>query len=303
MRLGFGTYLPAPELGGLLSRALCKGIRFVDTAPHYSRGVAQVIVGGWLEHLGAERSQVAVSSKGCYIGPSSQKGDLVTKGYASSSDLDRGHSLSPRLLRFQAMTSYALLGQLDYLFIHNPEVSFTNSDDFRAKIALLFAECEELCAESVIRAYGIASWGDLYRHVSLTELYDLAAYSTPARKPHFTAIQLPTSFVKFDALALAILEHKGPLIEAREHGLTTFGSSPFHGGELLRLLGTDFLKILGERNSPARACIKFLRATELVDIAIMGCKTEAHIEEVARAVASEDVLDKRIIGQVASMLR
>ncbi|QTT74526.1 hypothetical protein J7W19_14950 [Streptomyces mobaraensis NBRC 13819 = DSM 40847] len=58
----------------------------------------------------------------------------------------------------------------------------------------------------------------------------------------------------------------GPLVQARAAGLTTFASSPLHGGELIDLMPPELVELIRPGLSPAAACLLVAASTPSLDI-------------------------------------
>ncbi len=125
-------------------RALARGVRFFDTAPHYGAGASEVRLGRALQ--GIARDSVVIATK---VGRRvvDADGDEVSPGAVGTgtvSDLSRDgvlRSLEGSLLRLGT-------DRVDLLYLHDPD---DVDEALRAAIPVL----HELRAEGVVRAIGV----------------------------------------------------------------------------------------------------------------------------------------------------
>jgi hypothetical protein len=76
------------------------------------------------------------------------------------------------------------------------------------------------------------------------ELLGLAQQAAGSPEHHFTGLQMPVSLIMDDPITQA-LNGGGPLVQAKDAGLITFGSAPLHGGELLDAMTLSFPQFFG----------------------------------------------------------
>ncbi|MGW1767045.1 hypothetical protein ACWCQL_23625 [Streptomyces sp. NPDC002073] len=81
------------------------------------------------------------------------------------------------------------------------------------------------------------------------------------------------------------LDGRVPLVLARAAGLTTFGSSPLHGGELPDLLTPELAEFVRPGASPAAACLLAAASCPSLDVVLLSAGIPARWEAAKDAIA------------------
>ncbi|GAA3080273.1 hypothetical protein GCM10020000_77660 [Streptomyces olivoverticillatus] len=106
-----------------------------------------------------------------------------------------------------------------------------------------------------IGGYGVATWSGFESGAFIVPgLVGLARQAASGRAHHLVAVQQLVSLV-MDRPIRQSLGGRGPLVQARAAGLTTFASSPLHGGELIDLVTPELVEFIRPGLSPAAACL------------------------------------------------
>ncbi|WP_052545495.1 hypothetical protein [Candidatus Hepatobacter penaei] len=121
---------------------------------------------------------------------------------------------------------------------------------------------EELCAQGILKGYGIAAWSGFEETEGAAKLVPsdiLDMMCGVGSGHHFRAIQLPLSLVKIKPIS-AYFQKRGPIDMALREKVDIFGSSPLHGGLLPPVLKSAFFKQLGALLTAAEACLLFAKS-------------------------------------------
>jgi len=311
--LGLGTYL-GPEDGATdvlyqdaIVRALELGINVLDTAVNYrhqrSERAIRTALGAALGRGVVKRDEVLVATKGGFV-PFDGAVPRDPRAYFASTYVETGiikpgevakgaHCMTPRYLRDQIDRSRANLGleTLDVYYVHNPETQLGEVDrtEFMARVRAAFGALEEAVAAGSIARYGTATWTG-YRvdpsdpgYLSLPELV-AAAQDVGGADHHFKVIQLPYNLGMTEAFTRAnqrVKDRMVPVLEAaRELGVSVMASASLHQGQLIRLPPVMAEYIPGLTTDAQRA-VQFVRSTPGVGTALVGMKTQAHVDENA----------------------
>lgn len=314
-KIGIGTYRTHPDLESLLLQSLELGIRVIDTAPNYQNGKAHAIIGRALHMALARRvprstAEIFVSTKVGYARNSQSLHRMVVAGQLSCDHIVGNHCLSPVFIRKQIDRSVRDLRRtpLDMVFVHNPEHQLPRVG--RAGLASLvrqtFVELENAVAVGVLRRYGVSSWTGLSSAkaappLSVSKLMQLATEIAGSRN-HFKAIQLPVSLIRIEAAASFVLRGEGPIGEATSLGLSVFGSSPLHGGELPPLVDPELAAIIGPGEmSVAQACLLFARSITGIECVLTSPTSSDQLRETI-AVGKLPTLESREIYRLINLI-
>lgn len=136
------------ECAATLHAALDSGINFIDTAPHYGKGVSETRIGRAIK--GRDRSSFVISTKvGRLLVPS--ENDIDDFFLDADNSVERVLDFSAQGVRrsFEQSLERLQLDSVDILFIHDPDA------DADAAILQAYPELEKLRSEGLIKAIGI----------------------------------------------------------------------------------------------------------------------------------------------------
>jgi aryl-alcohol dehydrogenase-like predicted oxidoreductase len=287
--LGLGTYRVRSGRQAAHT-ALAAGARWVDTAPNYGHGQAHTDLAPVL----AEYPDVLVATKtGFHVG--AQRRAAIEAGRLREATAFHGHSLAPSFVRWQTEDSLRTLGRADIVFVHNPEHTARRlgMDATTRQLRDSFAELEALAANGRIGGYGVATWSGLNDGTfSVPGLLALAHEAAGSPQHHFKAIQLPVSLVMAEPIEQA-LDGAGPLAQAREAGITTFGSAPLHGGELPELMTPELVNLVRPGLTAPAAAVLVAASCPGLDVVLLSASTAKHWDDAAKALA-EPLPDDRL---------
>jgi len=138
----FGFAVSDADARDTIARALASGVNFIDTAPLYGNGLAEVRIGAALKEIGAARDGVILGTKVGWI-PGTLGGDHFTDGVRSYTRDAVLRSVEGSLKRLQT-------DRLDIVHVHDADLG-----DFRREILdEAFPTLNELKRQGVIRAVG-----------------------------------------------------------------------------------------------------------------------------------------------------
>ncbi|MET8296387.1 aldo/keto reductase [Streptomyces sp. NPDC005180] len=285
--LGLGTY-KVRDVAEAARTACAHGTAWIDTAPNYDRAHRELVP------VLAEHPQVRVSTKTGFFGKDEATA-AVAEGILTHDQAAAGHSLAPAFLRWQTERSLAVLGRADIVFVHNPEHAHLGREELYERLRDAFTVLEEFAHAGRIGRYGVAAWsGFTSGAFTVPELLDLAREAAGSGEHHLSAVQLPVSLVMVRPISLA-LDGRGPLVQARAAGLTTFGSSPLHGGELPRLATPELSDHIRPGSTPAAACLLAAVSCPSLDVVLLSASTPEHwatAQEATTAPLAPDQLRK-----------
>ncbi|MFI9787388.1 aldo/keto reductase [Kitasatospora sp. NPDC051984] len=268
-QLGLGTYR-VRAVGDAARTALSAGTPWIDTAPNYAHGRAHHDLAPVL----AAHPAVKVSTK-------------------TGFDPTGRHSLAPEDIRAQTEQSLAVLGRANLVFVHNPERHGVDRRELHRAIRAAFAVLEEFAYAGRIGGYGVATWsGFTAGAFTVAELAGLAGEAAGSTGHHLAGVQMPVSLVMADPLAQA-LDGNGPLVHARDAGITTFASAPLHGGELPALMPPELVNFLQPGSIPHAVAFQVLGACPALDIVLTSASNRAHWDE-ARAALARPIPEDRL---------
>lgn len=297
--LALGTYR-VRDVKEAARTALRAGTPWIDTAPNYADGMVHHQLGPVLrEYPGATR----VATKTGFFARS-QARTAVELGVLKEEDVAAGHSLDPRFVRFQVEEAKALLGRVDLVFVHNPERTGHAVDRvvMHRRLRETFTVLEELVQLRRIGGYGVATWSGLRQSAfSVPELVALASEAAGSEKHHLIGLQMPISLI-MDAPIAQALNGGGPLLQAQEAGLMTFGSAPLHGGELLDAITPELVDLIRPGLSPGAAAVLAAASCPALDVVLTSASSRDHWDDVAKALTSPLTPDqlRRVTDELAT---
>jgi len=315
--VGIGTYLGEPDAetdqayAKSLRRALLGGINLIDTAVNYRFQRAERTIGKVLAELVAagelHREEIVVATKGGYVTfdgtmPPNPRAwfeeKFVNSGLVGPGDLAEGsHCMTPRYLGAMLEMSRANLGldTIDIYYIHNPETQLASiaRPEFLARMRRAFEFLERQVADGKIGVYGTATWSG-YRlgpeepqYLQLEELVKIAL-EIAGRDHHFRAIQLPFNLAMPEALTLAnqqLPDRRGTALRAAVgFGIAVCASASLLQGRLARGLPRAMAQAFEGFATDAQRALQFVRSAPGVNVALVGMKSEEHVQEVLQAL-------------------
>ncbi|WP_333737354.1 aldo/keto reductase [Streptomyces sp. IBSBF 2806] len=295
--LALGTYRcrAIPEAA---VRAAASGA-WIDTAPNYATGQAQVLLAPVL----AAHPHVRISTKTGFF-TAATGADAVNDGVLNQDQAVAGHSLAPNYVHWQIRRNREQLGRdrLDLVLLHNPERAHPGDRPaLHRAIRNAFAVLEEAVAAGHVTGYGIATWAGLKEAFTVGELLALAAEAAGGRH-HLVAVQLPVSLVMMTSIVQA-LDGRGPLPAAVDAGLRVMASAPLHGGELPGMVDQELADLIRPGLTPAQACVLAVASCPGVTDVLLAASGTSHWKEAADAVAQPSLTAaklREITGVLAS---
>ncbi|WP_246213416.1 aldo/keto reductase [Kitasatospora viridis] len=280
--------------------ALASGARWVDTAPNYAHGLAHHELAPVL----GEYPHAQVTTKtGFHTRAQGQA--AVVAGVLTAEHAAVGHSLEPAFIRWQTERSLHALGrEADLVFVHNPEHVHHHDgrDECHAQLRSAFAELESLVQERRIRGYGVATWsGFTSGAFTVPDLLRLATEAAGSERHHFRGLQLPVSLVMAAPIDQA-LDGGGPLIQARDAGIATFGSAPLHGGELPGLMTPELVELIRPGLSVPAAALLVAGSCPGLDVVLVSASGQQHWDDAAKVLAEPLAVDRlrKVINALAA---
>lgn len=300
--VGIGTYLGRDDdvtdalYEAAIGRALLSGINVIDSAVNYRHQRSERAVGRALaKAVGAghvAREGVVVATKGGFLpfdGP-------PPLGLVGAGDVVGGsHCITPRYLEDQIERSRTNLGveSIDIYYLHNPETQLgeVSRPVFMRRLRAAFEFLESAARDRRIGVYGTSTWSG-YRQPSsardFLSLPDLVALAEETGGPqhHFRVVQLPYNLAMTEAFTLPNQPDRGepvaPLEAARKLGLYVMTSASIYQGQLVRNLPPVLSEVLPGLDTDAQRALQFVRSTPGVGTALVGMKSEPHVDEAAR---------------------
>ncbi|MFJ5530928.1 aldo/keto reductase [Streptomyces sp. NPDC093261] len=263
--------------------ALAAGSPWVDTAPNYGRGQAHEE----LRPVLGEYPTVRVATKTGFF-TEEQGRSALAEGVLTREEAAGRHSLERGFVRWQTERSLAELGRVDLVFVHNPEHHGHGPDRaaLHGRVREAFTALEEFAHAGRIGGYGVATWSGLTSGAfSVAELLALARQAAGSAEHHFTGMQMPVSLI-MDAPIRQALNGGGPLVQAKDAGLITFGSAPLHGGELLDAMTPELVNLIRPGLSAAAAAMLAAGSCPGLDVVLTSASTREHWDDMAKALAA-----------------
>jgi aryl-alcohol dehydrogenase-like predicted oxidoreductase len=315
--VGVGTYLGDADektdqaYARAITTALRGGINLIDTAVNYRFQRSERVIGKVLAELAAadelRREEVLVATKGGYVTfdgampPNPREWfqeKFISTGIIGPGDLVEGsHCIAPRYLGVMIETSRANLGleTIDIYYLHNPEAQLAAvaRAEFLNRIRRAFDFLEQQVAAGKIGVYGAATWNGFRisseerQYLELEELVKIAI-EVAGESHHFRAIQLPFNLAMPEALTLAnqqLPDRRGTLLRAAaEFGLAVCASASILQGRLARGLPPIVADTFDGFSTDAQRALQFVRSAPGVNVALVGMKSEAHVNEALAAM-------------------
>ncbi|MDG4533454.1 hypothetical protein [Streptomyces sp. AV19] len=158
---------------------------------------------------------------------------------------------------------------------------------------------EEFADAGRIAGYGIATWSGFEADAfTVPDLLALARQAAGGDTHHLIAVQQPVSLA-MDRPIRQALDGRGPLVQAHAAGLTTFASSPLHGGELIGLVAPELVEFIRPGLSSAAACLLAAASTPSLDVVLLSASSSARWTEAAASLALP--LDARRLTEVTDV--
>ncbi|MGF1430438.1 aldo/keto reductase [Kitasatospora sp. LaBMicrA B282] len=279
--------------------ALAAGAPWVDTAPNYGHGLAHRELAPVLE----EYPQVLVTTKTGFH-TAAQGRAAVVAGVLTAGRAASGHNLSPGFIRWQVEDSLRILGRADLVFIHNPERIHHGQGrgECHDQLRKAFCELEAMAQVGRIQGYGVATWSGLTSGAfTVGELLTLAQEAAGSPRHHFKGLQLPVSLVMADVIGQS-LDAAGPLMQARDAGMATFGSAPLHGGELPGLMTPELVELIRPGLSAPAAALLVAASCPGLDVVLLSASSPQHWNDAAKALADPLAADqlRKVIDVLAT---
>ena len=315
--IGIGTYLGESDAAtdaayeDALRTALLGGINLVDTAVNYRFQRSERAIGKVLAELVAagklRREEVVVATKGGYItfdgamppNPRQWFEDTYVKpGIVTPDDLVEGsHCMTPRWLEAMIDLSRANLG-LDTIDIYTstipkPSSRASRGRNFSSGCAAHSSFLSSRSPSGKIGVYGTATWSGFRlgpeepQYLQMEELVKIA-FEIAGRDHHFRAIQLPFNLAMPEALTLAnqqLPDRRGTALRAAVgFGIAVCASASLLQGRLARGLPPIMAQAFEGLTSDAQRALQFVRSAPGINVALVGTKSEAHVNEVLQAL-------------------
>jgi len=314
--IGLGTYLGEctdeddASYTAAVRRAVAGGINFLDTAINYRCQRSERAVGRALRALietrVAARDEIIVCTKGGYVPldgapPESREAyqeyverEFYAPGVMAPDDVvGGGHCLAPSYLAHQVARSRENLGvqTIDVYYLHNPEqqLDVLEPARFREVMRDAFAALEARVEAGEIRCYGCATWNGLRTppnrrgHLSLAELVEVAV-EVAGDAHHLRVVQLPLNLAMTEAVRVPTQRVAGrepvPLVQAAaELGITVVASASLMQAQLTRQLPPAIAEAFPNATTDAQRALAFVRSLPGVTTALVGMKSDAHVDE------------------------
>jgi aryl-alcohol dehydrogenase-like predicted oxidoreductase len=313
--IGAGTYLgPEDDATDALYRhaiagAITRGVNVVDTAVNYRHQRSERAIGAALADLVARREiardEVIVATKGGYI-PFDGEMPADPRPYFTETYLKPGiikpddvvggsHCMTPKYLEDQIERSRKNLGleTIDVYYVHNPEGQLAEIPraEFTSRLRAAFTTLEAAAKAGKIARYGAATWNgfreapDAQGYLSLDALVKLAR-EAGGNDHHFRVIQLPYNMAMPEAFTKVNQkvghETLTTVAAAQKLGVYVMASASIYQGQLARNLPPVIAEYLPGLDTDAQRALQFVRSTPGIGTALVGMKTQAHVEENAR---------------------
>ncbi|NEA47836.1 aldo/keto reductase [Streptomyces sp. SID10815] len=286
-RFAAGTYR-CRDVFQSASAAVDLGVTWIDTAPNYAAGTAEVSLRPLLDAC----PQVRVSTKVGFVPPSDRQAarEAGVLPYGG----DRGHCLTGPCIAWQLALSRARLGRVpDIVFVHNPEHGRTDRAGLSLVLREAFEALEGAATSGWIGAYGVATWAGLSNGMFTIPELTAAAEAAGGPHHHFRAVQFPVSLLCLAVVADALDGH-GALADARESGLDVFASAALGGGELLGAMTRELVRVITPAVSPAQAALLVALSAPGVSRVLLSADTPAHWADALGAADHERLSTGRL---------
>ncbi|MEV8479882.1 aldo/keto reductase [Streptomyces sp. NPDC051173] len=296
--LSLGTYR-VRAVAQAARTALTAGSPWVDTEPNYAHGRAHEE----LRPVLREYPTVRVATKTGFF-TEEQGRTALAEGVLIREEAANRHSLEQGFVRWQTERALAALGRVDLVFVYNPEHHGHGLDRaaLHGRVREAFTALEEFAHVGRVDGYGVATWSCLCSGAfSVPELLALARQAAGSTEHHFTGLQMPVSLI-MDAPITQALNSGGPLVQAKNAELITFGSAPLHGGELLAAMTPELVNFIRPGLSAAAAALLAAGSCPGLDVVLTSASTREHWDDVSKALAAP-LTAKELSGCSASVRR
>ncbi|MFG3002197.1 hypothetical protein [Streptomyces sp. NPDC048340] len=88
-----------------------------------------------------------------------------------------------------------------------------------------------------------------------------------------------------DAPITQALNGGGPLVQAQDAGMITFGSAPLHGGDLLDAMTPELVDLIRPGLTPGAAGLLAAASCPALDVVLTSASSHAHWDDAAKALA------------------
>ena len=235
----------------------------------------------------AAQPALHVATKCGFLGPSELR-DAVRDRVVDDREAAARHSISASYILWQTERSRAALGrgQLDVVYVHNPERT-VRPKALREDLRSAFIALEELAAVGHLVGYGVATWDGFDRGAFDVALLDkLATEAAGTREHHLRAIQLPVNLVNATAFSEA-LDGRGPILAASWLGWDVHASAPLHGGELPNLATRELTDLILPGADITTACLAAVASCPGVSKVLLSTGKSAHWSQAHTAVREQ----------------
>jgi aryl-alcohol dehydrogenase-like predicted oxidoreductase len=318
--IGAGTYLGECDDADddrytrTIRAALRNGVNIVDSAINYRCQRSEQAVGAALREAiaddGIVRDEVIICTKGGYLPldgtpPGSRaeykayvQREFIDPGIIAPGELVvDGHCIAPAYLEHQIDRSRENLGvsTIDLYYLHNPEqqLDAITPAEFQQRIRRAFETLEQRVINGEIGSYGCATWQGFRvdpsarGYLSLSDLVEQAR-AVAGDAHHFTTVQLPINLGMTEAIRSPTQCLPGgrwvSLVEAAaELGVSVVASATLLQSKLAMGLPQQVRDAFPEQATDAACAIAFVRDIPGVSTALVGMKSERHLQENLRA--------------------
>lgn len=270
-------YEPVAEAAAeaTVGRALERGIRFFDTAPHYGAGVSEARLGRALAGVDLDTVAIATKVGRRIVDADGEEVSVGATGAGTVGDLSRDgvlRSLEGSLRRLGT-------DRIDLLYLHDPE-------DVDAALRTAIPTLVELRDEGIVRAIGVGMvWNP-----------PLARF---VREAPIDVVMIAGRVTLLDRTAEDDL-----LPAAREHGVGVIAAGVFNSGILADPVGSPFfdyrpaapelverarrLQAITTAHGVAlrHAAARFPLRREPVEAVVVGARTAAEVDDFADGIAA-----------------
>jgi aryl-alcohol dehydrogenase-like predicted oxidoreductase len=253
----------------VLTTAVTRGVRLMDTAVNYRGGQSERVVGAAVrlaQEAGIPREALTVASKAGFVRP---PGPLPSPGPPPERHHPTDHCLAPACLSYHLSCSLLTMGleSIDIYYLHNPELALLDrtDDEFLRLMTEAFSVLEDAVADGRVRSYGVATWsGPREPRLSISRLMS-AARSAAAGDPHFRYLQAPLSLRRRDALEANDAMRASLVEECGDFGLSFIASASGGGGAIPALTASS---------------VHWAASRPGVEAALVGTLDVGHLEEL-----------------------
>jgi aryl-alcohol dehydrogenase-like predicted oxidoreductase len=281
-RLGFGGYrvsINSPDHVRAIEKAISSGCNLIDTAPNYSNGQSELLIGSQISTL--DRSRVFVITKVGYVGPEDNSflRDAESKFVGNEAALSQhiAHCIHPDFLLYKIGKSLERLNckYIDGFLLHNPENLFADNDltrdEYLQRVVDAFCCMEELVHKGIVRYYGISSNALPASGCGIT-LHDyLGCARAVSHRAKFRILQFPFNLAEWDAAKLDV-SNQSLLTQAKLNNLVSIANRPLNakvGDSFVRLIGTNESNAINNIKEIAEDAFAVLKAN-MANLGIEG---------------------------------